>query len=205
MRFAIFFTLFFSTSALFSQRIVFLPETVVGNRSLSYQHNVFVPITNKFSFSNFSYFDIEHTGYERNLYVIRNTVSYGLSSHFQVNAIAGIKNPGAFASLNLQYTLRSPVFYLSTFVGPQYLKQFTIEHFIMVQFKAPLSFETNLFLKAQSSLYFNNKGIARGIEQVRIGVDWRKYGMGLAGNFDHWNNAETTISNLGLYFKYSIE
>lgn len=186
-----------------AQQLSYQPEMVLGHRSYTYQHNVFLPISKSWTFSNLVYFDTEHLNNDRNIYSIRNTISYTISKSFQFNTAVGLKNPGTFSTISLQYNYHNKRLFFLTNLGWYYQNGSAVEHFILAQYSIPLTSKTDLYFRGQSTLDINRDGILRGVQQLRIGVDNGDFGVGLAGGFDQWNNAETSITNFGVYIKCS--
>lgn len=183
--------------------MTFFPEVVVGHRSYSYAHNADFPVDKKWSIVNIVSVDVEHTGYERNLFFIGSGLSYHLSPAFKANALVGLKDPGAFGAINIQYSKKFEKIFFTTFLGWHYLKESDVEHFMLAQYKTPIKDNLDFVLKIQSVMTFNKHGFSRGIEQVRLGVAGRKAGFGLAVNFDQWARVLSPIYNVGFYFTYN--
>lgn len=185
-----------------AQQPSYQPEMVAGHRSYTYQHNIFLPISKSWTFSNLAYFDTEYLDNDRNIYSIRTMLSYNISKSFQFNTAVGMKNPGTFSTVSLQYNYQNKRLFFLTNLGWYYQNGSAMEHFILAQYTLPLTSKTDLYFRGQSTLDINAEGIFRGVQQLRIGIDKGDFGIGLAGGFDQWNNAGTSVTNFGVYIKY---
>src|SRR5690606_14516054 len=102
---------------------------------------------------------------------IRNTISYNISKYFQLNTVLGLKNPGTFSTISLQYNYQRKRLIFSSNLGWYYQNGSAIETFMLTQYTLPLTSNTDLYFRAQSTSDINTEGILRGVQQVRIGID----------------------------------
>src|SRR6056297_2998949 len=104
------FTLFYlSVSTLvIGQEVSFASDVVFGNRSLTYKHLIKYSMNPKLSVDNLTLFDSEYDTDLNNIYFIRNTISYALTKNIMANTAMGIKNPGAFGTVSMSFSSRSP-------------------------------------------------------------------------------------------------
>lgn len=186
------------------QELFFAPEMLFGNRSHTYLHLVKYQFNERWSVNNLTQFDTEYTTDANNIFFIRNTATYRLSSTLFANASVGVKSPGHFATASLQYRYSKKNFSASYSAGSTYQKGFTFEQSLVVHYSPQIS----KGLKA----YFNLLAIAnvsfyeyqRGLQQLRLGLVSNKIAYGIGLNLDQFNNASKTLSNIGLFIKYTL-
>jgi hypothetical protein len=197
----ILFLTIFGSHLLAAQSINFLPEMVLGNRSLSYQHFIGYNINNSWSVNNITLFDSEYIDDKNNIFFIRNMLSYNLNEHFKANVAIGIKNPGAFATLTSQYQYISSRFKLSYSIGSTYQNGFTLEQTLVMNYTPNLTEKIQAYVNLFAVLNTNLKVLDRGIQQLRIGTKKENFITGIAINFDQFTKAEKTLENFGLFLK----
>lgn len=188
---------------MFSQMLNYSPEIVIGHRSYTYQHMINLPLGEKLSLSNLTYFDSEYKNNSNNLYIIRNNLSYDIAKNIKLNAMVGIKNPGTFSVLALQYSVKGKNLTYVTYAGWHYQKGSALEYFTLLQYDTPITQDYILTIKGQNTFDINHQGIFRGVQQLRIGLSKGSIGFGIAGGFDQWKKGDPTLYNLGIYFRYS--
>jgi hypothetical protein len=194
----------FGTLVSNAQSISFSSEMVIGNRSTTYQHFIEYSFNDKWSINNVSLFDTEHVNDKNNIFFIRNMLSHRLNKHFKANAAFGIKNPGAFATLNSQYQYNTTNFKLSYIVGSTYQNGFTLEQALSMNFTPNLTQKTKAYINLFAVVNTDLKQLDRGIQQLRVGIKKQQLIMGGAFNFDQFTKAEKTLENFGIFAKYNF-
>lgn len=201
-RYTFLFLLILFTTATRSQNISYIPEMVMGNRSLFYQHGLSKNINEKISFSNLTIYDADYRNEKNNIYFIRNTVSLLLNKHISLNAALGIKNPGAFTTVAFQYFLKTPFLHFAYSAGITYRADYTLEQSLFLEYTPRLFGKKQLYLRAQAIANNNLEQYQRGIQQLRIGIkhDRLQYGLGL--NLDQFDNGFRKLKNTGIFIRY---
>jgi len=194
----------FGTLVSNAQSIGFSSEMVIGNRSTTYQHFIEYSINEKWFINNVSLFDTEHVNDKNNIIFIRNMLSYKLNKHFKANAAFGIKNPGAFATLNSQYQYNSTNFKLSYTIGSTYQNGFTLEQTLSMNYTPNLTQKTKAYINLFAVVNTDLKQLDRGIQQLRVGIKKQQLIMGGAFNLDQFTKTEKTLKNFGIFAKYNF-
>jgi hypothetical protein len=131
-------------------------------------------------------------------------LSHRLNKHFKGNIAFGIKNPGAFATLNSQYQYNTTNFNLSYTIGSTYQNGFTLEQTLSMNFTPKLTQKTKAYINLFAVVNTDLKQLDRGIQQLRVGIKKQQLIMGGAFNFDHFTKAEKTLENFGVFAKYNF-
>lgn len=184
-----------------AQSVDFLPEMVLGHRSLSYQHFVSHSFDEKWSVNNVSLFDTEYNNDTNNIFFIRNMLSYKFNKNFKANAAIGIKNPGAFVTISSQYQYKTPFFKISYAIGSTFQNKFTLEQTLLLNYTPTLSKRIRAYLNLFVIANTNLKILNRGIQQLRIGIKKEKLMTGIAVNLDQFTKSELTFMNYGFFIK----
>lgn len=194
----------FETTKSNAQSVSFSPEKVLGNRSATYQHFISYDFDETWSINNVSLFDTEYNTDKNNIFFIRNMLSYKLNQQIKVSAAFGIKNPGAFATLNAQYQYTTTNFKLSYSIGNTYQNGFTLEQNLILNYTPTLSKNFKGYINLFAVVNTNLKQLDRGIQQLRIGIKKERLIIGLALNLDQFTKGEKTLENFGAFIKYNI-
>lgn len=183
----------------------YTPELVVGNRSVFYQHRVNARINRYLSFNNLAQIDLEYAHIKNNIYFIRNTLSFEISPHFSLNTSFGIKNPGSFSTLFINYNYTYKEFVLNYAIGITQQKGLSIEHSFSVENNFSLTSNLQLNTRFQALLNHTNSEYHRGFQQVRLGLKRNEFILGVAINYDQFNNNDRLLANYGFYIKQIIK
>lgn len=194
----------FGTTKSNAQSVSFSPEKVLGNRSTAYQHFISYSFDETWSINNVTLFDTEYNTDKNNIFFIRNMLSYKLNQQIKVNAAFGIKNPGAFATLNAQYQYTTTNFKLSYSIGNTYQNGFTLEQNLILNYTPTLSKNFKGYINLFAVVNTNLKQLDRGIQQLRIGIKKERLIIGLALNLDQFTKGKKTLENFGAFIKYNI-
>lgn len=198
-------SLFYILVVLYKTSSAFTPELVLGNRSIFYQHRVNATLYKGLSFNNISQIDGEYSTNKNNIYFIRNTLSLKIDKHFSVNASYGLKNPGSFSTLFLNYTFLRKEFALNYAFGVTLQKGFSLEHSFNIENNFKLTNAYQLNTRFQALVNHTKSEYFRGFQQVRIGVKRNNIIIGFAANYDQFNNNSKVLSNYGFYIKQIIK
>lgn len=194
----------FGTTKSNAQSVSFSPEKVLGNRSTAYQHFISYSFDETWSINNVTLFDTEYNTDKNNIFFIRNMLSYKLNQQIKVNAAFGIKNPGAFATLNAQYQYTTTNFKLSYSIGNTYQNGFTLEQNLILNYTPTLSKNFKGYINLFAVVNTNLKQLDRGIQQLRIGIKKERLIIGLALNLDQFTKGKKKLENFGAFIKYNI-
>ncbi|AEM71741.1 hypothetical protein Murru_2710 [Allomuricauda ruestringensis DSM 13258] len=200
------FTLFYlSVSTLvIGQELSFAPDVVFGNRSLTYKHLIKYSINPKLSVDNLTLFDTEYGNDLNNLYFIRNTISYALTKNIRANTAIGIKNPGAFGTVSMSFSSRSPRFSFTYSAGSTYQDEFSFEQSIVAIYLPSFGKNHQGYINLLATANINANGYARGLQQLKIGIRKEQLATGFAINLDQFNKARKTLTNTGIFLKYNF-
>lgn len=187
-----------------AQELFYAPEILFGYRSHTYLHLVKYHISERWSINNLSLFDTEYITNANNIFFIRNTATYQLSNNLIASTSIGVKNPGHFATASLQYRYSKKHFSLRYSSGATYQKGFTLEQSLALNYSPKISKGLKAYFNLLAIANLNFNEYQRGLQQLRIGLVSNKatYGVGL--NLDQFNNASKTLSNMGLFIKYTL-
>lgn len=183
----------------------YTPELVVGNRSIFYQHRVNTNINRYLSFNNLAQMDAEYAHFKNNIYFIRNTFSFKINPHFSLNTSFGVKNPGSFSTLFINYNYMDKEFVLNYSIGITQQKGLSLEHSFSVEndFSLAPNFQRNT--RFQILLNHNKSEYHRGFQQIRLGLKRNEFILGVAINYDQFNNNDRLLANYGFYIKQIIK
>lgn len=196
--------LFFSTSQIGAQELSYSPEFVIGNRSVSFQHFVNVSFSENWSINNLVLINPEFENDENNIFFIRNSLGYKLSDLIQLNGGVGLKNPGAFMTGNVQFSLKNNSLNINYSVGSTYQEGFTLEQNLFLKYTPIISGSFRPFLKLFIVMNTNFKSIDRSLQQFRLGIEKDLVSFGFATNLDQFNNGSKTLENFGVFVKYNF-
>lgn len=203
LAFFIYFALF-GIFLLQSQNTRFSPELMFGNRSVAYQNYIGYELSKKWSINNITLFDTEYNNDRNNIFFIRNMLSYSINKSFKANIAFGVKNPGGFNTLTLQYNLNTQNFSLNYNIGTTYQNGFTLEQSLILNYSKRINTYYEFFTRLFTVMNTNLKYLDRGIQQLRIGIKKETLHVSLAINLDQFKKAEKTLENFGIAFKYNF-
>lgn len=200
------FTLFYLSVStwVIGQEVSFASDVVFGNRSLTYKHLIKYSMNPKLSVDNLTLFDSEYDTDLNNIYFIRNTISYALTKNIMANTAMGIKNPGAFGTVSMSFSSRSPRFSFTYSAGSTYQDGFSFEQSIIASYLPSFGNDHQGYINLLATGNINANGYARGLQQLKIGVRKKQLTTGLAINLDQFNNARKTLTNTGIFLKYNF-
>lgn len=187
-----------------AQNVSYTPEMVLGNRSIAYQHFVGYTFNDKWSINNVSLFDTEPTDNKNNIFFMRNMLIYKLNRYFNIGAAIGVKNPGKFGTLSVQYFYAIKELTISYSIGSTYQNRFTLEQNFILNYSPTLIKNIQAYLHLFVVVNTNLKILDRGIQQLRIGVKNERFITGIAVNLDQFTKAEKTLENIGIFIKYNF-
>lgn len=188
-----------------SQRLHYQPEFLGGYHSLSYAHTAAYTLHQKLQLANYTYIDGAYTSDTVNIYFIRTKLAYHIFPALSIHAAIGMKNPGKFTTLLLQYQYARPHFSISYAAGPTYQNGFTLEQALAASWQGSPSGNTKLYLSAKASINTKAVDLNRGVQQFRIGLRKRKLTHGLGANFDQFRPGTKSLFNAGIFFSYHFE
>ncbi|RAJ20035.1 hypothetical protein LX77_03249 [Gelidibacter algens] len=193
----------FCTNVSRGQELNYTPEILLGHRSLTYLHVVKYNVNDKFTVNNLVLFDAEYETEVNNIYFIRNMASYKFNKVFSVNTAIGIKNPGKFATMSVQYQYYKTDVSISFSAGPTYQNGFTLEQSLVVNYTPEISKNWKVYFNLLAIANLNLDEYQRGLQQLRMGLKNKTIMFGLGANFDQFNNASKKLMNMGLFIKYN--
>jgi hypothetical protein len=187
--------------AVSAQRATYGPELLTGHRSFSYLHNVAFLLSDRMSVSNLTLFDTEYRSNTRNIFFIRNMLSYTLLPGLAVNAFVGVKNPGSFVGGALQYSYRKSTHALSYSAGATYQTDVTLEQSLRVEYYPRLSRQYRAYFNLLAIANINTSEYQRGLMYLRAGVKKNNLTYGVAFNLDQFNNNAQSLENAGSFIR----
>lgn len=187
-----------------SQDTKFLSEFTFGNRSIGYQHYIGYNLSKEWSINNVTLFDTEYNNDNNNMFFIRNMLSYVINKSFKANVAFGVKNPGGFNTITLQYALNTQNFSLNYNIGTTYQNGFTLEQSLIIDYSKRINTSYEFFTRLFTVMNTNLKYLDRGIQQLRIGITKEGLQISLAINLDQFKKAEKTLKNFGIAIKYNF-
>lgn len=185
----------------YGQELNYTSEILLGHRSLTYLHLVKYNFNDKLSVNNLTLFDTEYETDANNIHFIRNMISYKFHKAISVNTAFGIKNPGKFATVSLQYIFSKTDFFISYSAGATYQSGFTLEQSLAINYTPLISKKLKAYFNLLVIANLNRVEYQRGLQQIKIGLKNKKLMYGLGANFDQFNNASKTLENIGLFVK----
>ncbi|WP_255493682.1 hypothetical protein [Myroides sp. WP-1] len=206
MKLARFFMVLFGLLPLvvFGQKTTFTPDMMVGNRSYGYTHTISHQLSDKITLQNLVLFDSEYQDDNHNIFFIRNTVAYKLPKNFILNAGFGVKNPGKFASVYLQYQWKKKDFQMVYGIGTTYQKGFTLEQSLLVEYTPQLTEQWRGLFRLSAVGNVNRHEYTRGFQHIRIGVKKDNLAIGLAANLEQFNMSWDHFENYGVFVKVNL-
>lgn len=185
-----------------AQKTSYTPELVTGYRSLFYQHGINHFFSKKLRFNNLVVYDTEYRSAKNNLFFIRNTLFFALNKPLSLHTAIGIKNPGSFATIALQYQYQTgPLRFLYT-AGATYQTGITLEQSLILEYNPLLQPGTNVYFRLQAIANTDFTQYQRGIQQFRAGIQQETTQYGVAVNLDQFNNGAKQLENAGIFVRY---
>lgn len=185
-----------------AQRTNYTPELVTGYRSLLYQHAINHFFSKKLRFNNLVVYDTEYRSDKNNIFFIRNTLSLTLSKPLSLQTAIGIRNPGSFAIIALQYHYHTGLLRLLYAAGATYQTRLTLEQSLILEYNPLLQAGTHAYLRLQAIGNTDFTQFQRGIQQFRAGVQKETAQYGVAVNLDQFNNGARQLDNAGIFISY---
>lgn len=188
----------------FAQKFSYNPEGMVGHRSYFYTHTFNYQISDKVKLQNLILFDTEYDNDKHNILFMRNTLAYQFSKHFTLNTSIGIKNPGKFASMLLQYQVSGKEVLFSYAVGTTYQAGFTLEQSLLFEYTPQLTDKVKGLFRVSAVGNVNAEEYTRGFQHIRLGVKYEEYSFGIAANLEQFNNSWKHLENIGVFAKVNL-
>lgn len=185
-----------------AQKTNYTPELVTGYRSLFYQHGVNHFFSKKLRFNNLVVYDTEYRSDKNNIFFIRNTLSVALSKPLSLQTAIGIKNPGSFATIALQYQYQTGPLRFLYAAGATYQSGLTLEQSLILEYNPLLQPGTNAYFRLQAIANTDFIQYQRGIQQFRAGLQHETTQYGVAVNLDQFNNGARQLENAGIFIRY---
>jgi len=185
-----------------AQKTNYTPELVTGYRSLFYQHGVNHFFSKKLRFNNLVVYDTEYRSDKNNIFFIRNTLSIALSKPLSLQTAIGIKNPGSFATIALQYQYQTGPLRFLYAAGATYQSGLTLEQSLILEYNPLLQPGTNGYFRLQAIANTDFTQYQRGIQQFRAGLQHETTQYGVAVNLDQFNNGARQLENAGIFIRY---
>lgn len=206
MAFARFFILLFGlfTLSVFGQSTTYAPDLMLGHRSYGYTHTVSHKLSDKLTLQNLVLIDTEYEEDTHNIFFVRNTLAYQLPKNFVLNAGFGVKNPGKFASVYLQYQVKRKDFIGVYGIGTTYQKGFTLEQSLLLEYTPQLTQTWEGLFRLSAVGNVNRHEYTRGFQHLRLGVKREKVALGFAANFEQFAMSWNHLENYGLFVKVNL-
>ncbi|HEY1019897.1 MAG TPA: hypothetical protein VGE25_12905 [Sediminibacterium sp.] len=185
-----------------AQKTTFTPELVTGYRSLFYQHGINHFFSKKLRFNNMVVYDTEYRSDKNNIFFIRNTLCVALSKPLSLQTAIGIKNPGSFATLALQYQYQTGPLRFLYAAGATYQTGLTLEQSLILEYNPLLQPGTSAYFRLQAIANTDFTQYQRGIQQFRAGIQQESTQYGVALNLDQFNNGARQLENAGIFIRY---
>jgi hypothetical protein len=187
-----------------AQKLNYTPDLVAGHRSYTYMHNVNYYFNDRLKLNNLTLFDTEYTRDKENIFFIRNTLAYHLTRKISINAALGMKNPGAFFSVYIQYRIAKPIYTLSYSIGTTYQKDFRLSNpFLLNICHTSKKIFRDISVFSLLAIWMG-AAIPEDCSLFGWGVKQDKMMYGIASNFDQFNNGKKTLENIGAFVKYNF-
>lgn len=196
------FSFLFGNVTSHAQKTTFTPELVTGYRSLFYQHGINHFFSKKLRFNNLVVYDTEYRSDKNNIFFIRNTLSVALSKPLSLQTAIGIKNPGSFATLALQYQYQTGPLRFLYAAGATYQTGLTLEQSLILEYNPLLQPGTSAYFRLQAIANTDFTQYQRGIQQFRAGIQQETTQYGVALNLDQFNNGARQLENAGIFIRY---
>lgn len=206
MKLARFFMVLFGllTLPVLGQSTTYTPDMMVGHRAYGYTHTISHKLSDKLTLQNLVLFDAEYEEDTHNIFFIRNTIAYKLPKNFILNAGFGVKNPGKFASVYLQYQVKRKDFQLIYGVGTTYQKGFTLEQSFLVEYTPQITQEWQGLFRISAVGNVDRHEYTRGFQHIRIGMKKDKITMGVAANLEQFAMSWDHFENYGVFVKVTL-
>ncbi len=192
----------FSALPCSAQKTTFTPELVTGYRSLMYQHGINHFFSKQLRFNNLVVYDTEYRSDKNNIFFIRNTLSFTITKPLSVQTAIGMKNPGSFATIALQYQYQTGPLRFLYAAGATYQSGLTLEQSLILEYNPLLQTGTHAYFRIQAIANTDFTQYQRGIQQFRAGIEKDARQYGIAVNLDQFNNGARQLENAGIFIRY---
>lgn len=180
------------------------PELVGGHRSVTYMHQAAFPVGDRGRLSNMVLVDKDYGKDKNNIFFVRTAFSLHLLPEVAVHIMAGLKNPGSFATILSQYKLSRPRYALSYAIGATYQGGLTLEQSLFAECSPVLSTKRSGYISASATANITSKKYQRGIQFIRLGIKEKTIIYGVALNFDQFDNGAKTLENAGIFIRHQF-
>lgn len=195
----------FFVEILHAQKLINMPENLSGHRSITFQHFAKHSFSGKLSINNFTLIDTEYDIDKNVIYFIRTMISWHFYKSFAVNLATGMKNPGKFTTLNIQYQYSRNNLLISYSAGGTFQNGFTFEQFLATNYTLPISKKMKAYVGLLAIANLNEDGYQRGLQQIKVGLKQGDFLYGFGCRLDQFNNASKTLENFGLFIQYKFK
>lgn len=185
-----------------AQKNNYTPELVTGYRSLFYQHGINHFFSKKLRFNNLVVYDTEYRSDKNNIFFIRNMLSVTISKPLSLQTAIGIKNPGSFATIALQYQYQTGALCFLYAAGATYQTGVTLEQSLILEYNPLLQPGIHTYFRVQAIANTDFTQYQRGIQQFRAGIQHETTQYGVAVNLDQFNNGARQLENKGIFIRY---
>lgn len=185
-----------------AQKNNYTPELVTGYRSLFYQHGFNHFFSKKLRFNNLVVYDTEYRSDKNNIFFIRNMLSVTINKPLSLQTAIGIKNPGSFATIALQYQYQTGALRFLYAAGATYQTGLTLEQSLILEYNPLLQPGIHAYFRVQAIANTDFTQYQRGIQQFRAGIQHETTQYGVAVNLDQFNNGARQLENTGIFIRY---
>ncbi|ADQ18519.1 hypothetical protein Lbys_2857 [Leadbetterella byssophila DSM 17132] len=199
-----FFFILFIPVYMQAQKPQFSSDILAGHRSTTFLHQAGVKFNSSLTLSHLGLLDVEYKGKPNNIYFIRTMLTYGFTRNFAVQVGVGLKNPGNFSSLLLNYRYFKPSLSISYSAGVTYQSTFNFEQALNVEYTPVLNTALRGYFQVMAIGNLNDKGLQRGLQYSRAGLKKQGLIAGIGVNLDQFNYMQNCISNVGIFIKYTV-
>lgn len=186
------------------------PELHIGSNKLVFQNIMIKPLdkAHRWDFFNITYFDSHFREKDGpfNEGLIQTYVAYNILNGVGIG-IGGTYNTFAGVSSNLvgQFVNAGPSHLIVFFVAAHLQSTPTYEAFTQLQYRPKLTTNTRLFTQVMALTNWSQLEIhSRSFQQLRVGLDVKKYQFGLGADFDQYGPNRQSKTNLGIFVRTEI-
>jgi hypothetical protein len=185
-------------------------ELVLGNNRMALQSiiNKNLPESKRFSFFSVTNFESEYSNNSNGLDFINNSqISFeiykgiGISAGVNINKVTGLS-----PTLGIQYVFANSKWLFVVTPTLIFTTGNTGSLFSLLEYKPNLTEKLKLYSRVQG-LYNHNIKFStheRSYLQLRIGLEYKKYQFGLAGNLDYFGPSRFFKDNYGLFVRANL-
>ncbi|WP_123875920.1 hypothetical protein [Flavobacterium araucananum] len=185
-------------------------ELTIGNNRFGLQSviNKHLPHSEKLSFFSVSTFESNYTKNAENLDFINNSqLAYDLYKGFGITAGLNVgKATGLAPTVGVQYVFVNPKWLFA--ITPTYIfsddRNFSL--LSLLEYKPQLSASVKLYSRIQGMYNQNIKQDThqRSYLQLRLGLEYKDYQMGLAANLDYYGRDRFFKENYGIFLRTNL-